>query len=130
MITKTGELSIDPIGFVPPGGTVEPLVCYQRNRYLLQLGRRSAEPLTADGPDPSNRLETRSGAGEFRAALVLGARQRGCVAAEAWMVQADCAVTLTIQLVPYRSMHIPKIAPQGTLSNGTTTVPRSLNRSQ
>ena len=37
MITKTGELSIDSVGFVPPGETVEPLVRYERNRYLLQL---------------------------------------------------------------------------------------------
>lgn len=46
------------------------------------------------------------------------------------LAQADQAVALTIQLVPYRSAHMPKVAPQGAFSNGIVTVPPSLRRSQ
>jgi hypothetical protein len=46
------------------------------------------------------------------------------------MAQVDWAATLTIQLVPNRSTHMPNVSPQGAFSNGTVTLPPSLRRSQ
>ena len=46
------------------------------------------------------------------------------------MAQVDWAATLTTQLVPNRSTHMPNVSPQGAFSNGTVTLPPSLRRSQ
>ncbi len=46
------------------------------------------------------------------------------------MAQVDWAATLTIQLMPNRSTHMPNVSPQGAFSNGIVTVLPSLRRSQ